>query len=268
MQIKASVIQYPVKRKDVDGNMARAEKHLIAAARDGAELLLLPEMFYCGFDLENAAHYAQSSNGEAISMLRKIAAENQVMIVGGSIVEQKQSQLYNTTMVINQQGDIIAKYRKIHLFPFASPAEGQVFSHGTEICMFDIHKEEESLTVGVANCFDVRYPEQFRNMALRGARLFTMPASWVGARRRQLMCMCQSRACENVSHLMLANSTGGHYTGDSMIANPLGDMLVYAGDEEGFFSAVIDSEFLDKNNWFDTTLYRHPFIDEIDNNLL
>lgn len=45
-------------------------------------------------------------------------------------------------------------------------------------------------------------------------------------------------------------------------------MLVYAGDEEGFFSAVIDSEFLDKNNWFDTTLYRHPFIDEIDNNLL
>lgn len=268
MEFKAAVIQYHVATGKIDANLILAEKFLRAAAADGAELLLLPEMFYCGFDMQNAANYVQTMNGEVVSMLRSVAADCKVFVVGGSIVERKKEGLFNTSVVLDRSGSIIAKYRKIHLFPRLSPSELDTFCSGNELCMFDFTKDGQSMRVGVATCFDLRYPEQFRNMSLRGVRLFAVPMSWAASRREQMICMCQSRACENVSYLLAANTTGGPYVGDSLIANPLGGIVANAENKEGYFTATIDTEFISNNNWMDTLQYRRPFVDEIDNNLL
>lgn len=273
MKINAAVIQYHVQIGQIERNMQRAEELLHQAAAAGAELLLLPEVFCTGFDMQNVAKIAQDSRGEAVTMLQQVAKQHNVHIIGGSIIEKhKKGGYYNTCFVLDGKGRIVTKYRKVHLFPIpAQAAEKAALSRGDELSLFDIEKEGKALRVGLGICYDIRFPEQFRNLALRGADIIALPANWVESRRQELISMCRSRACENVCHLMMANSTspeGKRYSGDSMIVSPLAEQLAYAGREEGFFMAEIDTDYAENNGWFDTIESRVPFIDEIDNNLL
>lgn len=270
MKIRAAVIQFDVRTGDAEHNLRRAEALINDAAQRGGELLLLPELWNTGFDLQHVADLAQDMQGEAISLLRRLAARQGLTIIGGSIIESRHGKYYNMLPVINAEGTVIAKYRKTHLFTHYL-REHLYFAPGGEWASFDYQNNTGSVNVGLGICYDLRFPELFRNLALRGARLFAVPAGWPAPRIREFELFCRARAAENRCFLLAANYTdtvNNEYGGNSVIVSPLGDILAKGGNEEGVFLAELDLSLLEQADIFNSLADRQPFIDEIDNNLL
>lgn len=270
MKIKAAVIQFDVKAGAVADNMRRAESLLTEAVNQGGELLLLPELWNTGFDLEHIADLAQDLQGEAVSMLRGMAARHGVTIIGGSIIERRHGRFYNTLPVIDPKGNIVARYRKTHLFT-QYQREQLYFAAGEEWSSFDYERAGGSVNVGLTICYDLRFPELYRNLALRGAKLFAVPAGWPSPRIREFELFCRARAAENRCFLMATNYTdskNGSYSGNAVIVSPYGDLLAKGDNQEGAFVAEMDFAVFEASGMFNSLDDRQPFIDEIDNNLL
>lgn len=270
MKINAAVIQYDVTKGASDYNMRRAEELITAAAAEGAKLLLLPEMWNSGFDFEHLASYAQDFSGEAVTMLRQLARDKGIFIVGGSFAEKKNGKFYNTCPVIDEQGNVIARYRKVHLFSHYLK-EHLYFNSGEEWVITEYQKDNESVKLGHIICYDLRFPEFARNLALRGARIFTVPSGWPRARISEFEIFCRARAAENRSFLMSANysrSQGGVYSGNSLIVSPFGQTLAKLENEEGYAIAKIDLAVLNDPDTFNSIADRRQFLDEIDDNQL
>jgi omega-amidase len=270
MKITAAAIQYDVTKGAIDYNMRRAEELISAAVHEGAQLLLLPEMWNCGFDFENLSSHAQDFSGEAVTMLRQLARDNSVFIVGGSFAEKKNGKYYNTCPVINEQGEVIARYRKVHLFSHYLK-EHLYFKSGEEWVLTDYQKDDESVRLGHIICYDLRFPEFARNLALRGARIFTVPSGWPRARITEYEIFCRARAAENRSFLISANysrSQGGVYCGNSLIVSPFGQIIAKLDNDEGYAMAKIDLSVLNDPDTFNSIADRRQFLDEIDDNQL
>ena len=150
--------------------MDKAEDMVRKAAQNGAQVVCLPEMFSCPYD---NAYFAggKARQRETVASLSAWARANRVILIGGSIPEEENGRLYNTSFIFNGSGEMIARHRKIHLFDVDLPGmrfqESASFSAGEEITVFDTPFGR----FGVAICFDVRFPELFRAMARRGAEM-------------------------------------------------------------------------------------------------
>lgn len=270
MKIKIAAIQFDVLQGQIDHNRQRAEELLSAAVKAGAEFLVLPEMWPSAWDYANMASFAEDINGETVSFLRKFAKDNNVFLVGGSFAENKQGKIYNTSPIIDQKGNLIAKYRKVHLFSHYLQ-EHLYFAAGEDWVLSEYKKGGEQVTTGQVICYDLRFPEFLRNLALRGARLFTAPAGWPKARISEFETLCRARAIENRSFLVATNHTdskNGEYCGNSLIINPFGEILAKLVDEEGFAFYEIDMAVLDEKVTFNSIADRRQFLDEIDDNQL
>ena len=269
MRIKAAAIQFDILPAQVEHNMARAEELLRQAIDRGAELILLPELWNTGYALEEVAELAPLYQVPALDLLRRLAKEAAVTIVGGSIPEERHGCIYNTCFVIGPNGQTLARYRKAHLFPHYMK-EHLYFTAGDELASFDYEKAGERVNAGLCICYDLRFPEMCRNLALRGARLFCVPTSWPRARIREYELLCRARAAENRAFVLAANYTDtvdGAYCGGALIAAPDGELLVRGENYEGVYMAEMDfAKYRDSN--FESLPDRRPFIDEIDNNLL
>lgn len=269
MKIKAAAIQFDILPAQPEHNMARAEELLTQGIRQGAELLLLPELWNTGYALESISELAPVTQKPALELLRRLASSAKVTIVGGSIPEERHGTVYNTCFVIGPAGQTLAKYRKAHLFPHYMQ-EHLYFTPGDELVSFDLEKDGERVNVGLAICYDLRFPEMCRNLALRGARLFCLPVSWPRARIREYELLCRARASENRAFVLAANYTDTvdeTYCGGALVAAPDGELLVKGENYEGVYLAEMDfARYRDSN--FESIADRRPFIDEIDNNLL
>lgn len=264
MRIKTAAVSFPVERGQPEANLARAAALLRQAAAGGARLIVMPELWNTGYDLAHGAALAQGAAGPAVTMLRETAGALGVCIVGGSVIEKKQGKYYNTMFVAGADGNILCKYRKAHLFPHGLE-EHLFFSPGDELVRFDLELAGESVCVGAAICYDLRFPELFRNLALRGAKLFAVPAYWPAARRGEFELFCRSRAAENRCFLVAANDAPG---APSLIVSPEGDVLAASVEAECLLYATLDLSILDSGRLFNAIADRQPFIDEIDDNLL
>lgn len=270
MKIKAAAIQFDVTEGNSDYNMRKAEELIIAAAKDKAEVLVLPEMWNCGFDFSHLADMAQDINGEAVSMLRKLARENGVFLIGGSFAEKKNNKIYNTCPVIDRKGNLLAKYRKVHLFSHYLD-EHLYLSPGDDWCFADYKKADESALLGLMICYDLRFPEFARNLALRGAKVFTAPAGWPRLRISEFELLCRARAIENRVFMISANhcdTKNNVYCGNSLIISPFGEVIAKLEKEEGYAMGEIDLTVLDLPETFNSIADRRQFLDEIDDNQL
>jgi predicted amidohydrolase len=235
---------------DKAANLATAERLIRDAAAQGASLVVLPEKFNL---LGNSADYfagAEPLDGETITLCRELAAELKLDLVAGSIVERVagQEKLANTCVQIGPDGSILATYRKIHMFDVE--VDGQVYresnheQRGEEVVVSKLSSGEP---LGLTICYDLRFPELFRILAVRGALIETVPAAFTrktGADHWELLV--RTRAVENQLFVIAAGQCGVHdgdrrSYGHSMIVDPWGTLLASAsGDEETAIAAELD----------------------------
>lgn len=226
--------------------MKKAERMVREAAENGADIVVLPEMFNCPYAREYFKKYASLGHETAVTEMAAWAKENGVILVGGSIPELDGEKIYNSCFVFDRTGAQIARHRKVHLFDVDLPGmrfyESHTFTPGKEITVF----ETEYGRMGCAVCFDVRFPELFRAMANRGAQIVFLPAQFnmkTGPAHWELAA--RSRAVDNEIFFVAAAAAryeGFSYEcwGHSMIVDPFGRILAQCGAEETIVYAEID----------------------------
>lgn len=231
-------------------NIERAERLVRAAAGQGAEFVVLPEKWELLGDGEMLAERAEPVDGEAVRAAREWARELGVVVVAGSVSERLEGsdRPANTSLVIDREGEIIARYRKIHMFDVdvggVAYRESEHQQAGAEIVLADADLE---LRLGLTVCYDLRFPELFRVLALRGAGLITVPAAFTAfTGEPHWEPLLRARAIENQLFLVAANQYGAadpHFEswGHSMIVDPWGRVLASCGSEEGVAIAELDA---------------------------
>ncbi len=239
---------------DTAVNMAAADRLTRAAAADGARLIVLPEKWsVLGADDDLRAG-AQTLEGPAVSWARAIARELAIDLVAGSIVEAPATdrasaggKLANTSVHVDPRGEVRAVYRKLHMFDVEvagrSYRESAVTEPGEEIVM---SATSEGVELGMSICYDLRFPELFGALAMRGARVVVLPSAFtLPTTRDHWEILVRARAIENEVFVIAANQVGphpgGHHSGGrSMIVDPWGVVLARADDHEGFVAADLD----------------------------
>ena len=236
---------------DFDGNLERADRLTRAAAADGAQLVVLPEKWSALGRGEALLAGAQPIDGPAITWARSAARELGIEVVAGSISERIESEprLRNTSVHIGAGGELRATYRKVHMFDVV--VEGTVYREsehedpGDELV---VSPTAGGLELGLSICYDIRFPELYRILAIRGARVFTVPAAFtVATTRDHWEVLLRARAIEDQAFVIAPNQIGEHGPGlrsggRSMIVDPWGIVLARAPDRECHIVAELDLE--------------------------
>ena len=229
-------------------NLEVAERLVRDAARGGAELVCLPEKWNLLGDSAALLDGAESLEGPSLSAARAWARELGVHLLAGSIAERVEGheRLSNTSVLIGPQGDDLAVYRKIHMFDVevggVTYRESEHEEGGEEIVTASVGDVELGLTV----CYDLRFPELYRILAVRGARIFTVPSAFTAPTgRAHWEVLLRARAIENQAFVIAPNQIGEappHYDsyGHSAIVDPWGAVLAMAPDEQCFVAADLD----------------------------
>ena len=237
---------------DQEANLATADRLTRTAAADGAALIVLPEKWTAmGADADQRAA-AQPLDGPAISWARATARELGVEIVAGSILElvAGQEKLANTSVHVGADGEIKATYRKVHMFDVEVGGrvyrESELEQPGEEIVL---SRTDDGVELGLSVCYDLRFPELYRILAVRGARIISIPAAFtLPTTRDHWETLVRARAIEDQAFVIAANQTGehpgGHHSGGrSMIVDPWGAVLAQAGEDgEAALVAELDLE--------------------------
>jgi predicted amidohydrolase len=246
--VKVAAVQLNSSADQV-ANMAHADRLTRAAAADGAELIVLPEKWTAMGSEEDLRDGAETLDGAAIGWARAIARELGVDLVAGSILERVagQPKLANTSVHVDPHGEVIATYRKIHMFDVEvggrTYRESALEEPGEEIVL---SHTADGVELGLSICYDLRFPELYRILAVRGARILTVPAAFTLATTRDHWeTLVRARAIENQAFVIAANQVGEHPAaqhsgGRSMIVDPWGVVLAQAPDSESYILAELD----------------------------
>jgi predicted amidohydrolase len=237
---------------DVGRNLDVAERLVRAAAADGAQLVVLPEKWNVLGDGEDLRAGAEPLDGPTIEAARSWARQLGIQLVAGSIAERVEGQdkLANTSVLIGADGEVEAVYRKIHMFDVdvggVAYRESEHEQGGEEIVTAALHGALEGLTLGMTVCYDLRFPELYRILAVRGARVITVPSAFtMHTGKDHWEVLLRARAIEDQAFVIAPNQIGEapphyHSYGRSMILDPWGVVLAQAPDEECFIAADLD----------------------------
>jgi predicted amidohydrolase len=230
-------------------NLAVADRLTRAAASDGATLIVLPEKWTAMGAEDDLRAAAEPLDGAAIGWARSVARELGVDLVAGSILERVsgQDKLANTSVHVDPQGELKAVYRKVHMFDVEvggrSYRESELEQAGEEIVL---SRTADGVDLGLSICYDLRFPELYRILAVRGARVIVVPAAFTLATTRDHWeTLVRARAIENQAFVIAANQVGSHPAGQhsggrSMIVDPWGVVLAQAPDSEAHIVAELD----------------------------
>ena len=245
--MKVGIVQMPVVA-DKSANLAYAREQVLALSKEGAQIVVLPEMFCCPYDNRAFKEYAEPCGGKVWSFLRDLSRESHVYLVAGSFPEIENQRIYNTCFVFSPDSNShIARHRKMHMFDIDVQGgqrffESDTLSPGNDITVFDTPFGK----CGVCICFDMRFPELTRLCALSGAQVLfipaafnmtTGPAHWeLTLRARALDNQIFTVACApsrdlNASYVSYANS---------MVCSPWGDVLYRAEEAPASFICELD----------------------------
>ena len=234
-QINAAAIQFNVKQGDVDANLAYVREALPRVAAQGANLAVLPEMWSSGFSYKNLNELALRTQGiveELLVLSRKLK-----LVIVGSMPEPNGNKVFNTIYVVDN-GAVAGVYRKIHLFSLLG--EDKAFDGGDRWLLADTSIGK----VGVIICYDLRFPELSRRLAVEGAQVICVPAQWPKPRQEHWRTLLRARAIENQLFVVSCNACGVigklDFFGMSMIIDPKGELLGEMGELEGEIVAPLD----------------------------
>lgn len=236
---------------NVEENLAFAKLKIEQAANEGLDLISFPETFlYIGNDHQKKRSAAQTLDGEVVQTFRELAVKFKLSILMGSIYEQipDDDRLFNTSILINQQGDIDATYRKIHLFD--APLLGHKESEGIKSGCTPVVIDHEIGKIGLTICYDLRFPELYRNLTSQGAEIIFVPSAFFYyTGQHHWLQLLTARAIENQVYIVAPNQWGEHHQGresfgKSVIIDPWGSIKCLAEDQSVLASAEIDLDYL------------------------
>ncbi|MEU6550573.1 carbon-nitrogen family hydrolase [Streptomyces sp. NPDC046915] len=247
--MRASLIQIAVEE---DESVEARRLRVAALVRDqagSADLVVLPELWTTGaFAYEEFGREAEPLEGPTYEAMAKAASDAGVWLHAGSIPERAPSDsgsasgegpLYNTSLVFSPSGDLAAAYRKIHRFGF-DKGEAVLMGAGRDLVTVRL----PGTTLGVATCYDLRFPELFRALVDAGAETLVIPAGWPERRRAHWTLLAQARAVENQAFVLACGTAGTHagvpQAGHSIVVDPWGEVLAEAGAGEEVLTVEFD----------------------------
>jgi predicted amidohydrolase len=239
---KIALGQMDIRLGDVSVNLAHARAWVAEAAQRGAQLIVFPELWATGYDLDHWQTHAAPLGAGLFAEIGALARAHRIAIAG-SLLEARAGRAYNTLTLYDADGQLAAVYRKIHLFRLME--EDQWLAPGEEPVLADGAWGR----AGLAICYDLRFPELFRRYALGGARLLALPAEWPARRRAHWQTLLRARAIENQSFVIACNRVGASkgevFGGGSAIIDPWGETLIEGDDQPALLYAELDLALVD-----------------------
>lgn len=226
----------------------KAEKHIQEACENnpGLDIVCLPELFYQSplVQIENET-FGEEPNGAFTEAFKEMARKYAVNIVAGSYGVKHGDKIKNTSLVINREGEIVGEYSKIHLFDSLGAKESDVIEPGNEVGIFDLDFGK----IGVVICYDLRFPELMRTLAIQGIDMLLVPAAFFSPRLDHWEILVKSAAVQNTVHVVALNQIGqikgrtASFFGRSMLVDPWGVIVAGASDHEGYFFGEADLNY-------------------------
>jgi len=238
-------------------NLKKAERFIHFAAEEEVKIVALPEMFNFSGTIDEKKENAELIPGPTINYLQEVAAKHHIYLLCGSILEKIEEKgkdiFYNTSVFLNPGGEIIAKYRKIHLFDVSLPDgsrwwESKLITPGDEI----VQIKTAQAIFGFSICYDLRFPELYRRLVKGGVQVVFIPSAFtLETGKDHWETLVRARAIENQLYVIAPNqivksSQSKRYWGKSMIVDPWGTILAKAPEKEGVIFARIDLSYQQK----------------------
>jgi len=250
---KIALIQMHVE-EDKLKNISNAGEFVRKAAAQGADIAVLPEMFNCPYKTSNFPIYAEEEGGECYRLLSELAKELSIYLVAGTMPEKdSEGKVYNTSYVFDRQGQKLGKHRKMHLFDIDVKGgqyfkESETLTAGNTVTVF----ETEFGRIGLAICYDFRFPELARLMVEEGAKAIIVPAAFnmtTGPAHWEVMF--RSRAIDNQVYTIgtaPSRDVDSCYTsyGNSIIISPWGEIVLRMDEKEGLALETLDFDYVEK----------------------
>ena len=243
--MKIACLQMDMHLADVEYNFSHACQLIRDAMADKPDVVVLPETWNTGFFPKENLSQLSDRDGELTKVrIGALAKQHQVNIVAGSVSNVRNGKVFNTAMVFDRSGACVASYDKTHLF---SPmGENDYYTPGDHLCTFSL----DGIRCGLVICYDIRFPELVRSLALQGIDVLFVVSQWPKARIPHLRSLTTARAVENQMFVVCCNSCGTAgetvYGGNSAVIDPLGETLTLAGETEVIVSASLDMQTLGK----------------------
>lgn len=251
--MKVAICQMQISNRKED-NLLKAGEMIRSASVQGAQMVILPEIFNAPYQTDLMAEYAEIYPGATTTFLSTTARQNKIILVGGSIPEQDQDgKIYNCSYVFDEQGNLIGQHRKIHLFDIDIP--GQIYFKESDVFTAGNHLQiirHKHVVFAVIICYDIRFPELARMATLQGAELLVVPAAFnttTGPAHWELLM--RTRAIDNQLFVIAAsparNPDASYQAwGHSLVADPWGTVIGQGGSDEEIIGAELDWDLINK----------------------
>lgn len=252
--LKVAVAQFPGTNKIEENKKYISELSQQAADR-GVELLVFPEAAMCSFssDLADLQAIATEHSPAFIEFMQALAQQHSFAIVVGVLSASEvtaDERVVNQLLAIDLNGEIISRYTKVHLYDAFSFKEsdkvqpGMIYPDNRELSLFKLN----DFTIGLVNCYDLRFPELSRKLAVAGADILSLSAAWLAGpyKESHWEVLSRARAIENTCYVLACGQTGPKNIGQSMIIDPMGAILAGAGEEPGLIVQTLTKERVHK----------------------
>lgn len=238
MLLNCAIIQMDVAFGQPMANMATVEQKIAEASKAKPDVIILPELWTTGYDLARLDDIADPEASQAKAFISSLANHYGVHIIAGSTAERQGTEVWNTMLAFDQQGELIGQYRKVHLFRLMD--EEKYLKAGDQLGLFEL----ASIPCAGVICYDIRFPEWIRKHVLAGAQVIFVVAEWPMPRLAHWRNLLITRAIENQCYIVACNRVGADpnntFAGHSMVIDPWGEIVAEAGAGEEILSAAID----------------------------
>lgn len=231
---------------DKAANLGRMVEMTGRAEDAGADLVVFPEVAMVDVGDRRPAELAEPVDGPFVTELAAAARRHRIAVMAG-ILESRDAadgRVHNTVVVLGPDGSPIGTYRKVHMYDAFGYRESDRNQPGEgALLTFELG----GVRLGVAICYDLRFPELFRALAERGAQVILLPTAWAHGRLKELHLetLARARAIENTVYFVAADQVGGKYTGNSMVIDPMGVVVASLGEEDGLLVGDVDTARVD-----------------------
>jgi len=244
--MKVGVVQMDCRRGNAEANLETLASFAEKAGREGCDVVVFPEMIDTGYDMAVIKETAATWEEKPFLQVQRSAVTNRIHIIC-SLSERSGGRIFNTTLVMDPEGNPIGKYRKNHLADYPPLNEGSCITPGDSLEMVEIG----NLSFGLTICYDLRFPEMNRQLALMGADVLVLSSAWPLQRLRHWNTLISARAIENQVYLVAANRVGTDgsttFCGSSRVIDPYGVTVAAAAEEgETLITGTIDRALIEQ----------------------